>query len=184
MKHPSSLIQRPLLITAVDIEQRPLDITSTDIVLAGEISNDLQEPVPLFEIKTDAIWVRGHGAHIVQKLPNTNVDDAVASRICEHENRGRHRNAHTVQPREKIQFLPLTAGTERRFGHTPDRRFTVAPNMFDGAGRFPPAHRDKLRLRKIAQFPCGQKFVYHRLSCSVFCSRKMQSDKMLQSLVR
>jgi hypothetical protein len=80
-------IKRSFLIMLVRYEQRALDIPGGDIKLLGEISNDHEKLIPVFEIKADPSRSLGHRSDSVEQLPHANVDDAISAGIEEHQNR-------------------------------------------------------------------------------------------------
>src|SRR5258708_5507128 len=68
-----------------------------------------------------------------QELPGADVEDAVAPRGHEREDRRGRRHAHAVEPGEELHAPPLTPGREDRARHAADRRGGVAAAVADRA---------------------------------------------------
>ena len=127
-----------------------------------------QESVPVVESKTCASLVLGYGSHLVKKLPNSNVDDAVTFGICQHQDCGGHWDLDAMQAFQMFELPPLTSGLEDLNSSTFDGICGVASNLPDRTRRFPPADLDEFRFREISAAARGRQITYELLSLEIF----------------
>ena len=62
-------------------EQAPLNIASTNVKLFSKLPNDHQKLMPVIETKPNSAGIFCDSSHPIQKLPDTDIEDAVTAGI-------------------------------------------------------------------------------------------------------
>src|SRR5437879_8805120 len=105
-------VQRSALQLAMTEEERVLDGACAHAETAGVMAERGEVGLPLGDREALAAAVGLDGADREQELPGADVEDAVAPRVEQREDRRGHRHPDAGEPREQLDPPALVAGGE------------------------------------------------------------------------
>lgn len=143
-------IERTFPSVPMRAEEGAFDISGLDVETLREVPKNRQKLVPVDEGEASARRSPGDRTGCVKDLPGANIDDAVAPRIQEHQNRRGHRHRHAAQPHERVEASAFGGRCKSQASGAADSRGAVIPDLVNSPRRLPKADCFQLASRKVA----------------------------------